>query len=225
MIHRSTLHHRPNPSLERSAKRQRRLVLVVVRTPAPAQLCRLGVMTKLAFLVPLMVSSGFACAAEERMRLVQPRGGNLTLVQLERDNDLLAKFSGQTWISGTFVGRWPGGTKSVEKRPEYALIPDKQSRAKLPYFVLKEPGYVHQYRVEAIDVQNGEAALRMVVSEEKANRLVNRKVSVVRATGQFLVESFSVGVECDAPWARAVLLKVQLPSQVAVIHQTIPERC
>ena len=40
MIHRSTLHHRPNPSLERSAKRQRRLVPVVLRTPAPAQLCR-----------------------------------------------------------------------------------------------------------------------------------------------------------------------------------------
>ena len=41
MIHRSTLHHRPNPSLERSAKqRSRYLVPVALRAPAPAQLCR-----------------------------------------------------------------------------------------------------------------------------------------------------------------------------------------
>ena len=41
VIHRSTVHHRPNPALERSAKqRSRYLVPVALHTPAPAQLCR-----------------------------------------------------------------------------------------------------------------------------------------------------------------------------------------
>ena len=40
MIHRSTLHRRPNPALERTAERRRRSVPVARCAPAAAQLCR-----------------------------------------------------------------------------------------------------------------------------------------------------------------------------------------
>jgi hypothetical protein len=182
-------------------------------------------MKHILLLAGLLATCMSAGAAEERMHLVQPNGGGLALVQLERENNLFAKFSGQTWVTGTFVGHWPGGTKSKATTPEYLLVPDKSSSAGLPYFVLKEPPYFHRYLVDAIDVENGETTLHMVISQEKADRLLKRKVDAVRATGRFLVENFIVGVECDAPWARAVLVKAQLPSQVAVLHQTVPERC
>jgi len=159
------------------------------------------------------------------MQLVHPNGGNLTLVQLERETGSSARFSGQIWVSGTFVAQWPGGVKTKVKAPEYLLVPDKQSKAVLPYFVLKEPPYFNRYPVDVIDLENGEAALRMTVSGEKVDQLLNRKTRVVRATGRFLVESYIVGVECDAPWARAVLVRTQLPSQLAIVHQMVPERC
>ncbi|MBX9660286.1 MAG: hypothetical protein K2X00_17140 [Nitrospiraceae bacterium] len=150
----------------------------------------------------------------------------MTLVQLQREDDLFAKFSGQTWVTGTVVGRWPAGAKNTAyKAPEYMLVPDARSVAKLPYFQLKDPSYFNKYRVQVIDLQNGESAIRMAVGAEKAERLLMRKTNVVRATGKFLIESFVVGVECDAPWARGILVKAEVPTQIAAIHQAVPERC
>lgn len=174
----------------------------------------------------------FACAAatatagDERMRLVHPRGTDLKLAQLQRENDLFAKFNGQVLVTGTFVGRWPAGASAqAYKTPDYVLVPDSASVARLPYFVLKEPPYFNSYRVRTIDLENGEVALRMAVGEVKAKQLLERKVNTVRVTGAFLIEAYVVGVECDAPWARAILVKVELPDQLAAAHRTIPDGC
>ena len=159
------------------------------------------------------------------MHLVQPTGPQLTLQKLVRTNDLFAKFSGQIWVTGTVIGRWPEGATNVNhKEPDYLLVPDRDSVAKLPYFVLREPPYFNQYKVRSIDLVNGVDALRLAVGESQVRRLLERRVNHVRATGRFLIEQYVVGVECDAPWARAVLVEAQLPEQSAM-YNAIPEGC
>ena len=150
----------------------------------------------------------------------------LTLVRLEREKDLSATFSGPLWISGTFVGHWPAGAANPgEREPEYLLVPHERSINRLPYFLLKDPPYVKPYKVRVISLANGSDALRRAVTAEDARRLLERRVSHVRSTGSFLVEAYVVGVECDAPWARAVLLKSDLPKQLASMHRAVPEGC
>jgi hypothetical protein len=160
------------------------------------------------------------------MRLVHPKGTELTFVRLTRGTDLNATFSGQTWVTGTFVGRWPtGAADSRFKTPDFILVPDPGSSLKLPYFFLRDPPFFNRYRVVNIEITNDEEALRRAVGDKAANRLLERRVDSVRATGAFLIETYSVGVECDAPWARAKLVEAKLPEQVAANHRTVPEGC
>ena len=169
---------------------------------------------------------GHTQAGDERMRLVHPKGTHLTLMELKREQDLYAKFSGQVWVTGTFVGRWPDGAKNSNyESPDYILVPDKIAIAKLPYFFLREPPYFNRYRVESIEIINGEVALRRAVGNADARRLLQRKVDSVSATGEFLIEGYIVGVECDAPWARAKLVQAKLPDQVALAKGQVPDGC
>ena len=183
-------------------------------------------MKNLITLTLLVAACAMTHAAGERMHLVQPRGTELKLIQLQRQNDLFAKFAGQVWVTGTFVGRWSAGANNMaDKSPDYLLVPDAASISKLPYFLLKEPPYFNSYKVKTIDLQNGEAALRIAVPEKDAKLLLGRKVDSVQTTGRFLVEAYVVGVECDAPWARAVLVKAELPEQAVAVHGKVPEGC
>ena len=186
----------------------------------------LGPMRLAALFTILALLCSEANAAGERMRLVQPKDTELTLLKLVRGEDLSASYSGRLWISGTFVGRWPlGATDLREKEPEYLLVPAQESIDRLPYFVLKEPPYFNRYKVRAISLVNGREALRRAVTEAEARRLLERRVNHVRSTGSFLIEAYVVGVECDAPWARAVLVRSELPEQLASAHRAVPEGC
>jgi hypothetical protein len=185
-------------------------------------------MKAISTLIALLVFVGATASAadDQRMRLIQPKGSELVLRQLVRSNDLFAKFTGQVWISGTVIGRWPdGATNKNYKEPDYLLIPDRKSIAMLPHFVLREPPYFNRYSVRSITLLNGPHALRESVGEEQSRRLHERRVNHVRATGRFLIEQYVVGVECDAPWAKAVLLKAELPEQAATLHLAVPEGC
>jgi len=185
-------------------------------------------MKNLLALLLLIFATTAVPAEDQRMHLVQPKGtrSGLKLMQLQRQNDLFAKFDGQVWVSGTFVARWPdGATNMAYKSPDYLLVPDAAAITKLPYFVLKEAPYFNSYRVRVIDLLNGEDALRIVVSSEDAKRILERKVNSIRATGRFLIKTYVVGVECDASWAKAVLIKADLPEQVALARHKVPEGC
>jgi hypothetical protein len=183
-------------------------------------------MRYLLIAIAAVLTIQFATAADQYMRLVRPTGASIKLVQLQQQNDLSAKFEGQLWVTGTFIAVWPGGAKAMAyKEPDYMLVPDAASVAKLPHFVLHTPKQVIRYKVKAIDLQNGEAALRMTILGVQADRLLNREIDSVRATGRFLVDSYVVGVECDAPWARGVLIKTDLPKKEVLAHRSGPERC
>lgn len=165
-------------------------------------------------------------ADDLRMRLVQPKQAQLVLLKLERKVDLFAKFSGQVWVSGTVIGRWPEGATNMNyNEPDYILVPDEASRVVLPYFVLRDPPYFNRYLVRTITLLNGREALRKAVGERQAQRLYERRVNHVRATGRFLIDQYVVGVECDAPWARGNLVEVVLPELVASKHLQAQEGC
>lgn len=143
-------------------------------------------------------------AGGERLQLKEPAANGLTLRKLEREPDLQAKFSGKAEVAGTFMGYWPeGATNKNYKEPEYILIPNASSKAKLPHYALKEGKFKHSYVVRHIDVQNGPAALTKAAGAEQVQRLLERRVNHVRVVGTFAIEHYVVGVECDSPWARA----------------------
>ena len=177
-------------------------------------------------LVALFGTSLLAHAAGERFTLIQPKNSGLTLVKVNRENDLFAAFGGQVRVSGTFLGVWPeGATNRNYKEPDFLFVPDKDSSALLPHFVLRDPPYFNSYRVRSVTVTNGLDALNEAAGAERVAKLLQRRVNHVRVTGHFVLEDFIVGVECDAPWARAKLLKAELPEQVAIKHAFAPAGC
>ena len=179
-----------------------------------------------AVLVALFSASLLAHAAGERLTLVQPKNSGLSLVKVNKENDLFAKFSGQVRVGGTFMGVWPeGATNRNYKVPDYLFVPDMESSAQLPHFVLREPPYFNSYRVTSVTVTNGLEALKEAAGADHVVRLLQRRINHVRVTGYFIIEDFVVGVECDAPWARAKLLKAELPEQVAIKHAFAPAGC
>ncbi len=155
-------------------------------------------------------------AEAERHPLVVPAGTELVVRKVQRANDLYAEFAGSVDVSGTFMGWWPGGAMNKNyKEPDYVLIPDKESKARLPHFLLRDPPYRHRYIVRDISVTNGSEALREAAGMEGLKRLLERRVNHVRVTGKFRLSEYVVGIECDAPWARARLTKAELPVNVA----------
>ncbi len=158
-------------------------------------------------------------------RLVQPKGSELKLIELKNKDELSASFSGQVWVTGTFYGRWPAGAGALaHTTPEYVLLPDSALKSALPHFVIKAPPHVNSYKVRSIEIENGEEALRLAVGDVGAQRLIDRKTNSVRATGRFQIHSFVVGVECDAPWAKAKVTRVEIPEKIAS-HQKLSEGC
>nr|WP_315478950.1 hypothetical protein [uncultured Rhodoferax sp.] len=168
----------------------------------------------------------FAAQAEDATsRLVQPSKSSLKLVQLKSSQELLAEFSGRLWIEGTLFGVWAEGSdRLAETTPEYTLVPNAGSRAKLPHFVINDPPHLNSYKVKSIEIKNGEEALRFAIGRNAIQRFIEKKTGFVRATGRFQLEEFSVGVECDAAWAKAKVLRMQLPEK-ATQHQKALEGC
>jgi hypothetical protein len=176
----------------------------------------------------LFLAAAHGYADDKRVRLVQPKAtaSDLHLVELKKKDNLFAKFDGEVWLRGTFVVRWPAGAAATAyKTPDYILVPDRTSIAKLPYFVLNVPPFKNSYKIRTIEIQNGEEALRIAFTDEDVRKILGRKVNAIRVTGKFLIDAYVVGVECDAPWARAVLIKVDLQNQLAQAHQRVQEGC
>jgi hypothetical protein len=145
-----------------------------------------------------------AGAQEPEIPLVQPDNGALRPMRISRTLELAADFSGSMRVTGTLVAEWPGGKENEEyAEPDIALVPDAGSIAHLPHF--------QGFEVRHIDLRNGRHALFMAVGEARANALLNREVARVEARGTFVVGDYSVGVECDASWARGTVVSARIP--------------
>lgn len=150
----------------------------------------------------LAIALTFPALGAERLRLIQPKAATLKVAKIDYSSGPVAEFKGRMWVTGTLVVKW-GGEKSVE--PEYLLIPDHQSRQRLPHFV--------RYGVTWIEVKNGVEALSMARGADFARRASEWQKETVKLTGAFEIDSYVVGVECDAPWARASVARVNIPKQ------------
>lgn len=180
---------------------------------------------RFVFLLAFLFSSFVGQAEEVSSRLVQPKGSAFKLGDLKNTQELRAEFTGKAWVDGTLFGKWAEGSESViDATPEYTLIPSHASSLTLPYFVITDPPHRNSYRIRSIEIENGEHALRVIIGSAAAQRFIERKKGTVRVTGRFQLESFAVGVECDAAWAKAKVSQVQLPSR-AVRPQKTVEGC
>jgi hypothetical protein len=152
----------------------------------------------------LLLANSVVLSEEVASRLIQPMGSSLKLVELKNAEELRAEFSGTAWIEGTLFGEWTEGSYRIENAvPEYTLVPNTASKVRLPHFVINAPPYLNSYKVKSIEIENGSEALQLAIGRVATQRFIERKRGLVRVTGRFQLESFSVGVECDVAWAKA----------------------
>ena len=154
-----------------------------------------------------------ALAQEARIPLVQPRPSTLILERVTPINQHHAEFKGAIWVSGTLYATWSQPSSSpVELR----LVPDGASRKRLPHFA--------RYGVTWIEVKNGSEALKMSFSASEYKRVLAREGSMAHVTGAWQISGYAVGIECDAPYAYATIIKTKIPGhKLAGIKR--PETC
>jgi hypothetical protein len=153
-------------------------------------------------------------AEEARIPLIQPTLSPLTLATLSTMNEHHAEFNGQLWIAGTLYVEWLGDDRKVA---EYRLVPDRESQAKLPHFA--------GYGVTWIEPRDGAAALRMAVRPNIYQRVMEHRTKLFEVTGVWKLKDFAVGIECDAPYAHATIVAVDVPDQRLVASVARPETC
>ena len=156
-------------------------------------------------------------AKEPEIGLVQPGAGTLQPLRISRVHELLADFRGQVEITGTLVAEWMGGVGSEYSEPDVSLVPDAASIARLPHF--------SGYEVRHIELRNGRHALFQAVGKAAANDLLSRKAARVEARGKFVVADYSVGVECDASWARGTVVSSSIPDPRVAARVEPVETC
>ena len=161
-----------------------------------------------------------------QLELLQPQGSGLVLAKLRSGPDLSAAFAGELRVTGTLIGIWPDGAiNSTPTGPEYVLVLDKESSATTPHFVsLQQPRSI-PYNVRSISITNGSSVLRNLAGRKRFERLIQARVDDVRITGQFVLDNVVVGVECDVAWAKARLVKSEVPSRTVVSQPFVSSHC
>ena len=164
----------------------------------------------------ILVSLVFAsqCVAAEQLPLVHAKTSPLVLTRVERTNGIYAEFRGRIWVTGTLLAEWYGDNAD---QPEYLLIPDLKSSKRLPHFA--------RYGVRWVEVVNGKDAFGRAGGTRVAVRHSEGEIRTLKITGSFEVSNYVVGVDCDSPWARAVVVRVNMPDQRLVAALNSPERC
>jgi hypothetical protein len=100
---------------------------------------------------------------------------------------------------GTLVAEWTSDKDNLQVTdPDISVVPDAASIARLPHFA--------GYAVRHLELRNGTHALFMAAGAERASALFERKFARIEATGTCVVTDFTVGVTCDASWARATVV-------------------
>jgi hypothetical protein len=151
----------------------------------------------------------FSAAAYD-IQLFVPPGSPLAVTTADYHAPI-AHFRGQVWISGTLIGEW-GADEDEEGKEvlDYWLVPNESSLARLPYF--------GAYHVRTVDIPNGAEALRAAAGNAKLSLLVKRRTRRLEVTGTFLLRNYVVGVECDAPFASASIVKSHGPIELAAVR-------
>jgi hypothetical protein len=151
-----------------------------------------------------LLLAGFRDRAGSGPALIQPAGSGL---HLKKVDGLSAEFGGSTWVAGAVSAKWPlgeGGHRE-DDISEVVLVPTADAAKRLPHFA--------RYGVREIEIANEKEALARVFGPDDALRFSRREVKTLRAKGRFLIDRYEVGVECDWPWARARLVRAEVPGR------------
>ena len=142
--------------------------------------------------------------------LVVPKGSGLTTSDVTPDPTETASFSGQVWVRGVLLAQWPDGDDGFhqEDKIEVSLKLDEEERRRLPYY--DWPEWSRTYIPDSIDITNPEAAVKIVFPKELSTSILKKKVHVAKVHAKFLLTDYAIGVECDAPWARAKLVSASV---------------
>ncbi len=127
--------------------------------------------------------------------MVIPPGSPLRLASVDRET-LEVTFAGRFQISGTYF--YGGGEAAAY------LVPDRQSRAILPYF--KDRG-----APDSIYFDNGEAFAKAAIPAEALARMRTDGADHVSGRITVWADRFKAGIECDTPWYSARFLSVVKP--------------
>lgn len=137
-----------------------------------------------------------------------PRSG-LVLAADHEDSGSFAQYSGETWIKGRLAAEWVRGPDSTEEDTRnIRLIPEESVLTELPHF----QGYI----AREISLDNEAEALKLAFSPAQIAQFERRELKFMQASGEFLLHGYTVGVECNTPWARTELAKVKLPVDLAL---------
>jgi len=151
-------------------------------------------MRNLAIILVCMLIIHYA-QADDALPLIVP-GSELKATQNE---NLSAKFDGSIWVRGTLYVRRGFALSD----PEYVFIPDHASAARLPHF--------QGYPITWISFNNGPQALELAVGTVRAAAFIHSETLELNVTGEFRLEQYEAGVDCDSPWAKAVVTEVKIP--------------
>jgi len=86
--------------------------------------------------------------------------------------------------------------------------------------VRRLPHFSH-YQVRTIELVNGREALEMAMGGAAVD-LLRQRTGNLELSGTFVIDGYSVGVECDAPWAKAKVVSARMPDN-ALAAQMRPE--
>jgi hypothetical protein len=152
-----------------------------------------------------LLLAAFPGRVDSGPRLIEPTKTGLRLVKIE-DDGLTAKFSGSTWVAGTVTAKWlTEDGEAAEGDLEMLLVPAEGTAKRLPHFA--------RYPVTEIYVANQKEAIEKIFGAAAALRFSRKEIHSLRAKGRFLIGDYEVGVECDAPWASARILRAEIPGK------------
>jgi hypothetical protein len=171
--------------------------------------------------VVLLLLLTVTAMADVGLALIQPSGSGFQLSKrgVEGEPDApYAEFGGRPWISGVLVAQWIHGVDEESPNTfDVRLVPDTKASKLLPYF--------SGYPVEDIVPENPKAAVKMAFDAKTLGRLERKEILVARAVGTFQVARYVVGVDCDAPWSRAMILKAKVPKAPLRAATAYPTGC
>jgi hypothetical protein len=164
----------------------------------------------LVILAVILISPVFAAGNKTNPTLIVPKANGLKPSSVTPNPTEKASFTGQVWVSGVFIAQWPD--PQDELHADDGLVVsiklDKQEFKRLPYY--DWPEWKERYVPNTVDIVDPEDAVKMVFPKAISTGLINRNLTIAKVHGRFLLGEYTVGVECDSPWAHAHLISASV---------------
>ncbi|MGA9853002.1 MAG: hypothetical protein WBR15_08740 [Gammaproteobacteria bacterium] len=142
--------------------------------------------------------------------LVVPKASGLSPATATPGPTEEASFSGQVWVSGLLIAQWPANLKKLVPgdKIEVSIKLDKKELKKLPYYIW--PEWNKSYVPKLVDIFNRDEAIKLTFPKGLGTRLLNKEIQLAEVHAKFLLSNYKIGVECDAPWAHAILVSTDV---------------